>query len=206
MPPAKLKSSVKESGHLSSIERAREALARLCRKDRFATMAETAAILTELLEEYNLFPTVVGGLAVELYTHGQYTTQDIDLVFSQRKLAGDILTQLEFVREGRHWYHPALDISVEIPGDMLEGADPRRVIKITLPSRRHIYVIGIEDIILDRLRACVHWQSTSDCEWGLRMLKVHFESLDIAYIKEQALNDHPKTIEMLLEWLSEADK
>lgn len=57
-----------------------------------------------------------------------------------------------------------VEVALEIHGDVLEGADPDRVIKINLPSGRCLYVIGIKDIILDRLRACIHWRSSSDCE------------------------------------------
>jgi len=72
-----------------------------------------------------------------------------------------------------------------------------------LENGRHIFVIGIEDIILDRLRACVHWQSSSDCEWGLRMLKVHLESLDIEYMEKMASADHETSLKKLKEWLNE---
>ncbi|WP_157404568.1 hypothetical protein [Shouchella shacheensis] len=34
-------------------------------------------------------------------------------------------------------------------------------------DKQKVFVIGVEDIILDRLRACVHWKSSSDCEWGM---------------------------------------
>ncbi len=87
---------------------------------------------------------------------------------------------------------------------MLEGVDRERIIKINLPSGKHLFVIGIEDIILDRLRACVHWLSTSDCEWGLRMLKVHYASLDLDYMRAMAMKDHTITSDRLAEWLNEA--
>lgn len=88
-------------------------------------------------------------------------------------MANEGLLALGFIKEGRYWYHLDLEVSVEIPDDMSEDADPEKVIKLHLESGKHVYVIGIEDIILDRLRACVHWKSTSDCEWGYRRLNVH---------------------------------
>ncbi|MEW6274370.1 MAG: hypothetical protein AB1556_04560 [Bacillota bacterium] len=92
-------------------------------------------------------------------------------------------------------------MGIEIPSEVLEGADPEKIIKVRLPSGRYVYVIGIEDIILDRLRACVHWKSTSDCEWGLRMFKVHRDRLDLDYLLSAAKQDRSSTLQKLREWL-----
>ncbi len=186
------------------IEESKKALAELAGKNRYEVMIETTSILTALMEREGIVPIVVGGLAVEVYTRGQYTTLDIDLVMMRRDYADKVLKDLGFNKEGRHWYHAELEVAIEIPGNMLEDADHERVIKINLPSGRHIYVIGLEDIILDRLRACVHWESTSDCEWGLRMLKVHKHALDKAYMQMMAAKDHSKSADKLKEWLGEA--
>lgn len=190
---------------MSLIEVEKERLKGLKGKERFQVMTETVSSLTKLLEPHEVTPVVVGGLAVEIYTRGQYTTVDIDLVMQRRDLAGDILNELGFIKEGRHWYSPELMVAIEIPGNILEDADANRVTKILLKNGRYIFVIGIEDIILDRLRACVHWQSSSDCEWGLRMLKVHLESLDIDYMEKMAEADHENSLEKLKEWLNKVD-
>ncbi|KKM09587.1 hypothetical protein SY88_18565 [Clostridiales bacterium PH28_bin88] len=188
---------------MSSIEQARQAISQLVSKNRYEVMTEVTAIFTELMEPYGIKPVVVGGLAVEIYTRNQYTTQDIDLIMGRRDLANEIFFQLGFKKEGRHWFNPDLGISVEIPNDVLEDADEDRIIKVHLPSGRYVYVIGIEDIILDRLRACVHWKSTSDCEWGIRMLKVHRDRLAVDYMILEARKDHLSTLKKLEEWLKE---
>lgn len=188
---------------MSLIESCKQALEKLAGKGRYEIMTETAAIITSLLESQGILPVVVGGLAVEIYTRGQYSTLDIDLVSGRRDLARATFALLGFLQEGRHWYHPELQVAIEIPGEVLEGADREKVIRIHLPSGRYLYVIGIEDIILDRLRACVHWRSSSDCEWGLRMLKVHFSALDVSYLRDMAKKDHADTLLKLEEWLRE---
>lgn len=190
---------------LNMIENSKQALAELVGKSRYEIMTEAASIITALMEDEGIVPIVVGGLAVEVYTRGHYTTLDIDLVTMRRDYADKLLKELGFNKEGRHWYHAELEVAIEIPGNMLEDADQEKVIKINLPSGRHIYLIGLEDIILDRLRACVHWESTSDCEWGLRMLKVHRQALDKEYMLKMAAKDHSKTAEKLKEWFDETD-
>ncbi|MFA1822122.1 hypothetical protein ACDX78_18375 [Virgibacillus oceani] len=104
-----------------------------------------------------------------------------------------------FTIEGRHFYHETLLVSIEIPNDVLEDADDNRIIQLELENQQKVFVIGIEDIILDRLRACVHWRSSSDCEWGRRMLLLHRERLEIEYLERIAAYD--STVEKLQEWL-----
>lgn len=58
-------------------------------------------ILTRELEKKNVIPILVGGNALELYTLGGYSTSDVDLVCSDRKLAGEILEMLGFKKFGR---------------------------------------------------------------------------------------------------------
>jgi len=157
-------------------------------KNNFEKMLGTVGILTVLLEE-KMRPVIVGGLAVEIYTRNEYTTVDIDLILFTYQKAGEIFDFLGFKKQGRHWFHPELLVSVEIPNFVLEDADPSRVIEILLPNDLKVLVIGIEDIILDRLRACVHWKSTSDCEWAERLYYLHQDRLDKDYLVNKSRED-----------------
>jgi hypothetical protein len=175
-------------------EESKTQLSALHGKTNFEKMIGTVGILSELLGE-NRRPVIVGGLAVEIYTRNEYTTVDIDLILSDREKANEIFLWLGFYKQGRHWFHPTLLVSVEIPNFVLEDADPKRVLELILPSEKKIYVIGLEDIILDRLRACIHWKSNSDCEWAQRLFFLHKPNLDISYLREVAIKD--LTIEQL---------
>lgn len=146
-------------------------------------MTETAAILTEQLEAHGITPIVVGGLSVEIYTLQAYTTQDIDFVMDGRHIADEILTAIGFIRKGKDWWHPDLLVSVEIPDHILAG-DPSKITTVPVGMKK-INVIGIEDLILDRLRAAVHWRSQEDREWGYRLLQLHHDQLDLTYISKQ---------------------
>ena len=141
-------------------------------------------VMTEALAKEGIRPIVVGGNAVEFYTLGGYATGDIDLVVSDRSTADRFLASVGFEREGRHWYSEALDLAVEIPGSRLAG-DPERLTEVEIDGRS-VYLIGIEDLIVDRLNALVHWKSERDGEWAEEMLVLHFREIDFPYLKERA--------------------
>src|SRR5699024_1622195 len=114
--------------------------------DKYDTMIKTAAIITKMLEKHNIKPIVVGGLSVEIYTQRDYSTRDIDFV-------SDGFT---IIKEGRHFYRVENEVAVEIPDNHLEG-DINKVIKVNIDKELYLYLISLEDIIIDRLRATVQW-------------------------------------------------
>lgn len=155
--------------------------------------------ITYLLEKAGIKPVIVGGHAVEIYTLGQYTTVDVDLVLSGRELAGKVLEQLGFEknRGHRHWYHEELGLPIEIPDDILAGS-MNQVIQLTVEEGFHVYVIGIEDLILDRVRAAVYWNSSGDREWALLLLNTQYEEIDFAYLEQEAKKEPDRRIEQLV--------
>jgi hypothetical protein len=100
---------------LQNIQEAKASLLQLKDKNKFEKMLYTAVILTDLLQQYDINPIIVGGLSVE---------------------------------------------------------------------DKSVFIIGIEDIILDRLRSAVHWKSGVDREWGFRLLLMYYEKLNLDYIQD----------------------
>ncbi|HET7577912.1 MAG TPA: DUF6036 family nucleotidyltransferase [Bacillales bacterium] len=168
-----------------SIEEVKQLIQKEKSGDKFQSLLFTASLLTEVFEGIGLKPVVVGGFAVEIYTRNHYTTYDIDFVMSGYEQAGEILQKLGFIKEGRTWYHEKLDTVIEIPDNFLAG-DEQKVANVEVRNGMKINVIGIEDLIIDRLQACVHWKSGEDCEWAERLFVTHEERLDLDYLKKQA--------------------
>lgn len=142
-------------------------------------------------------PIVVGGHAVEFYTLGGYATGDIDITVADSKELDRILTAMGFSREGRHWYSEELDIAIEAPAVTLAG-DTARVSEVEVDGLT-VYIIGIEDIIIDRLNALVHWKSERDGEWAEEMLAIHRDRIDLEYLMKRAREEdtHKALLEML---------
>ena len=142
-------------------------------------------LLTQEAEKRNLKPIVVGGSAVDFYTEGIYSSYDIDLVSNKRKIIGEILENLfDFKPSGRHWINEKIGLSVEIPDHTLAG-DTDKVTVIRIENLK-VYVIGLEDLIIDRLNACVYWKSQRDCDQAKYMIKYYRNQLDFVYLERKA--------------------
>lgn len=163
---------------------------------RFQRAAEIDDLLTRNLyvvgivsaaaERRGIEVILVGGTAQAFYTSGGYETRDIDIVSPQRHEFAKLLHSLGFERaEGsRHWYHPQANAVLEVPDEVLAGSK-ERVAEVTVEGLT-IRVIGIEDLILDRLRAGMHWQSEADLDWAARLLALHESRIDHSYLVAQA--------------------
>lgn len=142
------------------------------------------AVLTKTLEKYNLKPVIVGGFALEFYTTGGYNTGDIDLVFPDAQLLNEILSGWGFKKEGRHWISEELDIFIEAPGSSLTEEERKRISQVEV-GELPVYLIGVEDLIIDRLNAYVHWRSKDDGYWAKELMVIHKEKIDWKYLKKR---------------------
>lgn len=145
-------------------------------------------LLTDRLAEIAIEPILVGGAALELYTAGGYATGDVDLALPNIPEVDAAFASLGFSKQGRFWVRPELDLYFEAPAPAgLPGEDaPRTEIEI---EGLRVVVIGLEDLLLDRLRAAVHWRSEEDRRWARRLALLHAESLDWRYVSERAAAD-----------------
>jgi len=159
-------------------------------QNRLDKLMYFTAVLTEELMKYGIKPVLVGGGALEFYTQGSYTTLDVDLVIDGREQAKKVLAEMGFKRYPgeKSWYNEELELSVEIPGYFLEGS-MERVTTVELDDDLVVCVIGIEDLIIDRLNAYKWWNSLNDGQWALAVLIIHYHNIDFAYLKKRAGED-----------------
>ena len=159
-------------------------------EDRTERLLEVAAIVQEALEEINVHPVVVGGLAVAYWTRSQYTTTEIDFVAPVTDEVKQLLADLGFERvPPRHWALPNTEIEFEIPGHFLEGGDESE--EVESRSGRKLRMLSLEDIVLWRTREFLHWHDSRGFQHVLYMLespRLDRERLD-ARAKESGL-DH----------------
>lgn len=142
------------------------------------------AIITECLAPTGLRPVIVGGTAVEFYTTGGYTTFDVDLVIDTAPL-DRALSDLGFTKSGRHWVRDDISMAIEAPSGSLDG-EASRVLEVRIGDMK-AYVLGIEDLIIDRLNAFVHWKSAEDGRWAAHLIAENRDQIDWDYLRRRAV-------------------
>lgn len=173
--------------------------------DEFTRNLLAVGYLTRVFEAEGIRPIIVGGHAVEAYTQGSYTTSDVDLVLRGRHDAIHILKALGFEQATtlRHWYFPHLRLPLEIVDEDLAGSEAM-LLRIDLPEKLHIYVIGIEDLVLDRARASLYWNSGSHRDWTVHLLALNIDQIDLEYLFATAEQEDPELNIHLVELLEQA--
>lgn len=166
------------------------------KEDKFNLMIKAASILTKLFAPYTRLdarPIIVGGLSVEIYTRIDYNTRDIDFVTSSSILFRETLEKLNFKKNGHIFYRDDLELAIDVVDNFLAGSQ-EKVATLKLEDSE-VYVISIEDIILDRL----HGHEHSDCyKWGAILLSLYHEVVDLDYIKTIAIKSMRHTYHAFL--------
>lgn len=142
--------------------------------------------LTKKMNEQKLKPPIiVGGSAVMFYTLEHYITYDVDLVCEDREKLENLLGKLRFKKVGRHWILPEADLAIEIPSTTLEKSAYNKLRKIKLNASQ-VFIIGLEDLILDRLNAYKYWKSEADRDQALMVTTGNYQDIDWIYLTKKA--------------------
>ena len=153
-------------------------------EDRIERRLAFAGVLSRAYEVLGWpVPVVVGGHAVEFWTAGGYATAGIDMA-GPSEPAEQILAGWDFERQGRHWFDETLGIVVEIPGSSLSSGALAHTATVRMGGYTAT-VLGVEDLIVDRLCACKHWNDEESCMWAEALLASGYD-LDEEYLRERA--------------------
>lgn len=149
--------------------------------DRLKKRLLFMGLVTDKLADKDGKPVVVGGMAVEFYTAGGYATADIDLVYPSEPLDA-VLMELGLRREGRYWYSEEMGIVVEAPDAFLDAQAKEHLVDVKIDDFS-VLILGVEDLIVDRLNAFVHWKSSDDGNWARELIAIHDADIDWAYLE-----------------------
>lgn len=119
-------------------------------EDRAERALAITAVIQKALSPYHLYPILVGGAAVEIYTRGLYASGDIDYVLPTVDKVKKTMKMLGFKKEGRLFIHPKFELIIEFPSNTLEKGESYEIIEYNgVPIR----IIAREDLLIDRLNA-----------------------------------------------------
>ncbi len=139
--------------------------------------------LTDRLERRSQSVYLVGGQAVETYTAGQFTTGDIDITTTDEEVTEQILARMGFKREGMVWFSEQLGLAVHIVGMSPTRSEKTRTIHVGPYAVR---VVGIENLIVDRLAAAKFWKSQRDAEQARVLFNSFRKQIDMKYLRKRA--------------------
>ena len=156
------------------------------------------ALIDELVQRIGFRAIVIGGLAVEFWTYGEYATADIDLYLPHGPAVDDLLAELGFEKRGRHWVQEQHGLFVEAPASI--PADGEEVDEVTLPTGAAALVLAVEDVIVDRLHQFVAGGHSDVLEQAVALLAV--EELDHPRLIERATQESLRTALIEVERIS----
>ncbi len=142
--------------------------------------------LTSRLERRSESIYLVGGQAVETYTAGQFTTGDIDITTTDRKTTEEVLARIGFKKEGMIWLNERLGVAVHIVGLTPSRSEKARIIHVGPYTVR---VVGVEDLIIDRLAAAKFWKSQRDAEQAKALFTSFKKQVDMQYLRRRATEE-----------------
>lgn len=152
--------------------------------DRLRRRLVALGALTARLAPEGIEPILVGGCALEIYTDGGYSTSDVDLALPHGPEVDQAFADLGFAKRGRFWVRPELDLLFEAPAPAgLPGETAPRM-ELSIDGLR-VVVLGVEDLLIDRLRAWVHWRSDEDGRWAARLVALYGGELDWDYLNSR---------------------
>ena len=152
--------------------------------DELARKMLLIGYLTERLERKKPESVyLVGGQAVETYTAGQFRTGDIDIVTPDSEAAEEILKRIGFEREGMIWLNKTLGLAIHIVGPTPRNFEKARIIHA---GPYQVRIVGVEDLIIDRLAAAKFWKSQIDLEQAKALWKGFRKQIDLQYLRRTA--------------------
>jgi len=144
------------------------------------------ALITHLLAAKGKpAPVIIGGCALAYYSREVYFTADIDLAYADCDVLDEVLQELGFRKDGRYWVQESLQLAIEVPTSNLAG-ETAVCETVELEKGLTCLVVGIEDLIIDRLNAAKYWKSATDREMTVLLIRKYASELDWAYLRQKA--------------------
>ncbi len=175
------KTPTKLQGHLPS---ARTLLSQLKKEpNELKKKMLLLGYVTYSLEKKSESVYLVGGQAIETYTAGQFTTGDIDITTTDREATEQILQRIGFKKQGMVWLNETLGLAVHIVDSYPKRIERTRTFQVGPYTVR---VVGVEDLIIDRLAAAKFWKSQRDSDQAIALFKGFRKQIDLQYLRERA--------------------
>lgn len=173
-------------------------------KQNFNKMStlEIAAYICQQLLDIDVKTTLSGGFCVEIYSFGEYSSMDIDLIDQSIFKHNEIkkkMQELGFSEEGKHFRHPDTKYTVEFPASPLAiGSELVKEIAEIETEYGVLRLITPTDSVKDRLIAYYAWNDDRSLEQAILVAinnDIDLENVKIWSEKEQELEKYEHFLE-----------
>lgn len=127
--------------------------------------------------------TLVGGSALEVYTAGEYVSEDIDLVASEPSKVEAALRGWGFRRRGMYWVHEELRLFVQIVGRHDSG-DPAKSQLVSTPYGS-VRLGAMEDLVWRRVYEARGWNRPTALDEAALLVQRFMDRLDWDYLERR---------------------
>jgi len=132
------------------------------------SMEELAAYVCSKLDEKGIDTVLSGGSCVQIYSHGKYTSDDIDLIDrfnGGHSLIKKVMFEMGFREHNRYFVHDDTSLFIEFPrGPLGVGDAPVNNIATLEEETGILKLLTPTDCIKDRLAAYYHWDDPQGLE------------------------------------------
>lgn len=158
------------------------------------TMIELGSYICENLSKNGIEVVLSGGSCVEIYSRGDYTSYDLDLINRYNETffkIQQVMENLGFTEKGKYFVHTDTKYFIEFPSGPL-GVGDAEVKKIDEIRTQYgvLKLLTPTDCIKDRLAAYYHWddaQSLTQAIWVAKLNTIDLKELENWSKKEQSL-------------------
>jgi len=155
------------------------------------SMKELGGFICDALIAKDIHVVLSGGSCVEIYSRGEYTSYDLDLINQyneQFKKIHQVMLELGFREYNRYFVHDDTKLFIEFPsGPLGVGDAPIEDIAEIDTEAGVLRLLTPTDCIKDRLAAYYHWndeQCLQQAIWVAQQNEYDLESVKAWSIKE----------------------
>lgn len=126
-----------------------------------SSLAAVASSVSQALRRKDIRAVLTGGAAASLYSHGAYTSADMDFILmgepTQQQL-DSAMASIGFARRGDRYVHPRVRFYVEFPRGPLAIGSDYQIQPVRKPvGHSFVETLSATDSCRDRLAAFYHW-------------------------------------------------
>ena len=152
---------------------------------------EVASAICSKLDSVGIKTTLSGGYCAEIYSCGEYTSMDIDLINQynddHKKIVATMLA-LGFTHKGKDFYHDDIAYSIEFPcGPPAVGSQLIREVAEIVTEAGVLRLLRVTDCVKDRLCGFFHWDEMASLEQALLVSLAN--DIDIEDVRTWSINE-----------------